>query len=65
MNKIKSEGSKSVTGYYRVKNTHNQSRLAHQSVNRKKTANTNDAILLAFVLNPHAIKQAPMKDEPR
>lgn len=40
-------------------------RLAHHNVNKKNTASTIDAILLAFVLNPHAIKQAPMKEEPR
>lgn len=45
--------------------THNQLRFAHQSVNKKKTAMTIDAILLAFVSNPHAIKDAPIKDEPR
>jgi hypothetical protein len=48
-----------------AKTTHSQFRFAHQSVNKKKTAITIDAILLAFVLNPHAIKQAPIKDEPK
>jgi len=40
-------------------------RLAHQRVNRKKAASTNEAILLASVLKPQAIKHAPMKEEPR
>lgn len=31
----------------------------------KNTASTIDATLLALVLNPHAIKQAPMNEEPR
>jgi len=39
--------------------------LAHQSVKRKNTASTIDAILLALVLNPHAIKHAPMNEDPR
>jgi hypothetical protein len=39
--------------------------LAHQSVNKKKPANTRLAILLALVSNPQAIKAAPMKEEPR
>jgi hypothetical protein len=34
-------------------------------VKRKNTAMTSEAILLAFVLNPHAIKQAPINEEPR
>jgi hypothetical protein len=45
--------------------THNKLRRAHHSVNKKNTASTRLAILLAFVSNPHAIKQAPMKEEPR
>jgi hypothetical protein len=40
-------------------------RRAHHKVNKKKTASTIDATLLASVLNPHAIRQAPMKEEPR
>ena len=38
---------------------------AHHRVNRKKAAKTIDATLLAFISNPHAIKQAPMNDDPR
>jgi hypothetical protein len=45
--------------------THSQFLLAHQRVNKKNTASTREAILLAFVLNPHAIRHAPMKDDPR
>lgn len=50
---------------YKRKGTYNQFRFAHQSVNKKKTAITIDATLLAFVSNPHAINEAPIKDEPR
>lgn len=38
---------------------------AHHKVNRKKTARTRVATLLAFVSKPHAMRQAPMKHEPR
>lgn len=47
------------------KGAHSQFFLAHHRVNMKKKANTSDAILLADSLNPHAIKAAPIKDEPR
>ena len=47
------------------KAAHIQLLLAHHSVKRKNTASTIDAILLALVLNPHAIKHAPMNEEPR
>ena len=47
------------------KAAHIQLLLAHQRVKRKNTASTIDAILLAFVLNPHAIKHAPMNEDPR
>ena len=39
--------------------------LAHQRVNKKKTAIIRVAILLALISNPHAIKQAPMNEDPR
>ena len=55
--------SKKATGYFKA--AHIQLLLAHQSVKRKNTASTIDAILLAFVLNPHAIKHAPMNEDPR
>jgi hypothetical protein len=45
--------------------TYSQFFRAHHSVNRKKTARTIVATLLALVLNPHAIKQAPINDEPK
>lgn len=34
-------------------------------MNKKNPARINVAILLALVLNPHVIKAAPMRDEPR
>jgi hypothetical protein len=43
----------------------NQFFRAHHSVNRKNAARTRHATLLALVSNPHAIKQAPMSEEPR
>lgn len=43
----------------------NQFLRAHHSVNRKNAARTRHAILLALVSNPHAIKQAPINEEPR
>ena len=52
----------------RVRNersTDSQLLLAHQRVKRKKPAMTRLAILLALVSNPHAIRHAPMRDEPR
>ena len=49
----------------RTIDTYNQSLLAHHRVNRKNTASTMEATLLALVLKPHAIRHAPMKDEPR
>ncbi len=45
--------------------TYRISRLAHHKVNRKNTARTRQATLLAFVSKPHAIRQAPMKLDPR
>ena len=45
--------------------TYNQFLRAHQSVNKKNAARTRQAILLALVSNPQAIKQAPMSEEPR
>ena len=47
------------------KTTYKISRRAHQSVNKKNPASTKDATLLAFVSNPQAIRQAPMKLDPR
>ena len=44
--------------------TYNQFLRAHQSVN-KNAARTRQAVLLALVSNPQAIKQAPMSKEPR
>lgn len=38
---------------------------AHQRVKRKNTARTMQATLLALMSKPHAIRQAPMNDEPR
>ena len=49
----------------RTIDTYSQSLLAHHSVNKKNTARTIEATLLALVLKPHAIRHAPMKDEPR
>ena len=45
--------------------TYNQFLRAHHSVNKKNAARTRHATLLALVSNPHAIKQAPMNEEPR
>ena len=45
--------------------TYNQFRLAHQSVNKKNAARTREATLLALMLNPHAMREAPMNEEPR
>ena len=39
--------------------------LAHQRVNTKKKAITIVATLLASISNPQAIREAPMKDDPR
>ncbi len=50
---------------YSSEKPYSQFFLAHQRVNRKNTAKTMEAILLAFVLNPQAIKHAPMKEDPR
>ena len=38
---------------------------AHQRVKSQNPDRTRHAILLARVSNPHAMRQAPMKDEPR
>jgi hypothetical protein len=38
--------------------------LAQNKVNKKKPAKTSDAILLAVMSNPHAMRAAPMKAEP-
>jgi len=45
--------------------THNQFLLAHHKVTKKHAAKTREAILLAFVSNPHAIRHAPMNEDPR
>lgn len=57
--------TESALDKYLVKRTYNQSLLAHHRVNKKNTASTILAILLAFVSNPHAMRAAPMKEEPR
>jgi len=44
---------------------HSRLLLAHQSVNKKKTASTKLATLLALVSKPQVIKQAPIKEDPR
>ena len=48
-----------------MRQAYSQFRLAHHSVKRKNTARTRDATLLALMSNPHAMRQAPMKLEPR
>lgn len=45
--------------------TYTQLFLAHHNVNKKNTASTNEATLLASVLKPHAMRHAPMNDDPR
>lgn len=45
--------------------TTNKLCLSYHNVNKKNAAITMDAILLAFVLNPQAMKQAPINEEPR
>ena len=45
--------------------THSQFLLAHHKVTKKHAAKTREAILLAFVSNPHAIRHAPMNEDPR
>jgi hypothetical protein len=46
-------------------NTHSQFLRAHHNVKRKNTPRARQAILLALVSNPHAIRQAPMSEDPR
>jgi hypothetical protein len=45
--------------------TYSISRLAHHRKNRKNTARTKQATLLAFVSKPHTISAAPIRLEPR
>jgi hypothetical protein len=45
--------------------THNQFLRAHHRVKRKNTARAREAILLALVSNPHAMREAPMSEDPR
>lgn len=42
-----------------------QSFLAHHNVNKKHTANTMLATLLATILNPQNVSNAPTNDDPK
>ena len=58
----------SVNGSHEAINTkaaHSKFLLAHQRVNKKNTASTKLATLLALVSKPQVIKQAPINEDPR
>lgn len=48
-----------------LKDTHSQLFLAHHSVTKKNAPITIEATLLALVSNPHAIRHAPMNEDPK
>ena len=62
---LESRWSDSYRNHLRWWTTHSQLRLAHHKVNRKKAARTSEAILLALVSKPQAMRAAPMRPEPR